>query len=312
MSAPHPLHSFRCLHAGRRWEDFTFEERRELLNLLRDDCQALLPLLWEAIDRKPRASWKDGMSDAIDRLRVWDDFFDSTIPFSLKGLDLFIEELESLVATPCTVEYRQEMGRLLLGTFAHIAGVASGEWASLLEIELLSLHAARVEAASRAEVAAASRKLAEALADAAAARGDLDEEKRQRVAAQAAYRAEKRFRVEAQKRADTAEELARERKERLDKAETLLFKRRSDKAKTKPNRGKDNLTKTQWKKFLQGLDRLLSLDAGQPPSKRVGQTVVVMHAIRRHNEASETPIASSPLAVLKRWQRWRAEHPPTS
>ena len=60
--------------AGRRWEEFTFDERRELLDLLRDNLQSILALLWEVHDKKPRADWQDRMAGAVAPLKTWDDF----------------------------------------------------------------------------------------------------------------------------------------------------------------------------------------------------------------------------------------------
>jgi len=163
----------------RRWEDFTFEHRRELLGLLRDHLQSLVPLLWEAHEKKPLADWRECMAGAVARLNEWDDLDFETVPFALKEIGLTIEQLELFIedAAALSASKRREWVRRLLGDIEGRCGVASGEWWGLMELELLAL-------SSRREVASAKRQLAEARAELAAVRGDLEEKRRQDKAAQ--------------------------------------------------------------------------------------------------------------------------------
>ena len=290
-----PLKAFACLHVGRRWEDFTFDERRELLDLLRDNLQSLLPLLWEVYDKKPLADWGERMAGALALLNDWEDFGFESVPFVLKDIDLTFEDITAFSerAADLSASARREWVRRLVGGIQHLAGVAAGEWASLLELELLSLQAKRAELSAKAEVANAK-------ADAAAARGDLD--------------AERALRAEAQAHARDADALASELRQSRDGLQKDLEdrNRRSKDAKKKARNlpGPCGMPRALWERFRVTLDKALAEDkAKKPPLQKLGQLGVVEALVERHNENATHKIHASTdkdfATILKGWQRWR-------
>lgn len=263
----------------KNWSDLTLDERRALLEAVREASGDLLPLLWQAYDGALDARWQKRMGAALERLRSCDLDLNE-VPATLYYLPLHVELLERFAAVDVSRgdKARRESARVLLQLFSLGDGLALCDGENLLEVEAVK------------ERAAAS--IADAQADAAAARGDLAHERA--------------LRAEAQARARTAEALAEERLQARDKAQQDLANVKAERArnrrngkKSRPKPGPGEMTAADWSRWLPSLDKWLSQNRGTK------QAVLIEEAIKLHNETATRKIKASPSAVLKRWQRWR-------
>lgn len=270
----------------KNWSDLTLDERRALLEAVREASGDLLPLLWQAYDGAPDARWQKRMGAALERLRSCDLDLNE-VPATLYYLPLHVELLERFAAVDVSRgdKARRERARSLLQLFALGDGMALCDGENLLEVEAVK------------ERAAAS--VADAKADAAAARGDLGNERT--------------LRAEAQARARNAEALAEAREQARVKAESELAALKAERARnrrngkrSRPKPGPGEMTDADWSRFLASLDKLFAEVAARPV--KLGRlTAIGKIAIPRHNASGARKITVSPAAVLKRWQRWRTK-----
>lgn len=87
--------------------------------------------------------------------------------------------------------------------------------------------------------------------------------------------------------------------------EKKKIQRRSRTAKANPRRGfDDQMTDSQWDKFLRGLAKKIEADKARPLKQRKGQQTIIEEAVRVHNDASESQITIGWQGVKKRLQRW--------
>lgn len=263
------------------WAALKLDERRAVLEAVRDASGDFLPLLWQAYDGAPDPRWRKRMESALDRLRACDVDFNE-VPTTLNFLPWHIEALERFASVEAWQgdRVRRDRARVLLELVNFGNGLALCDGENLLEVEAVRKRAA-------ADVAAAQ-------ADAAKARGDLDGERALRAVAQA--------------RAANAEALAEERRQAVAELQAVLENRnrRSRAArKSKPKPGPGEMTAADWSRFLASLDKLLAEDAARPAREKVGQASVIEFAVKRHNDNAARKIHASPATVLKRWQRWR-------
>ena len=254
----------------RNWSDLTLNERRAVLEAVRDASGDLLPLLWESYDGAPSARWRKRMETALDHLRACDLDLNE-VPATLYYLPWHVEFLERFASVEAWRgdKVRRERARVLLRLLALGDGLALCDGENLLEVEAVKERAA-------ADVAAAQ-------ADAAKARGDLD--------------GERISRAEAQHRAENAEALAVELRQSRDGLKKELEDRnhrsRAAKKKTKNLPGPCGMPRTLWERFRVTLDRALAEDKAKPPRKRLGQLGVVEFAVKRHNDNATHKIHAS-------------------
>ena len=262
----------------KNWSDLKLDERRAVLEALRETHRDLLPLLWQAYDGAPGPRWRKHVGAVLERLRACDLDLNE-VPATLYYLSWHIEALERFASGEAWQgeKVRRESARVLLQLFSLGDGLALCDGENLLEVEAVK------------ERAAAS--IADAQADAAAARRD--------------HANERTLRAEAQARARNAEALAAEVQQQRDKLQQDLAVVEAERArnrrngkKSRPKPGPGEMTAADWSRWLPTLDKWLSQNRGTK------QAVLIEQAIKLHNETATRKIKASPAAVLKRWQRW--------
>lgn len=270
----------------KNWANLTLDDRRAVLESIRDASADLLPLLWQAYDGTPDARWRKRVGAVLERLRACDLDLNE-VPAALYFLPWHVEALERFAAVESRRgdKARRERARVLLQLVSLGDGLALGDWENLLEVEAVKERAA-------ADVAAAQ-------ADAAAARGDLANERTHRA--------------EAQARAANAEALAAELRQSRDGLRNQLEdrNRRSRDAKKKARNlpGPCGMPRSLWDRFRVTLGKALAEDKAKPPRERLGQLGVVEFAVKRHNDNATHKIHATTdkdfATILKGWQRSR-------
>lgn len=268
----------------KNWADLSIDQRRAVLQAVRDASADLLPLLWQAYDGAPDERWRKRVGAVLERLRACDLDLNE-VPATLYYLPWHVEALERFAAVESRRgdKARRERARVLLQLVSLGDGLALCDGENLLEVEAVKERAA-------ADVAAAQ-------ADAAAARGDLANERTHRA--------------EAQARAANAEALAAELRQSRDGLRKQLDERnrrsRAAKKKAKNLPGPCGMPRTLWDRFCVTLDKALAEDKAK--RKRLGQLGVVEFAVKRHNDNATHKIHATTdkdfATILKGWRRSR-------